>query len=302
MIVYNVVNGFVCFQYSYFINGILKDEFGFQGFVMFDWLFYIFGVDFVLVGFDMNMLGDINIFLFGFSNWYYEFSRLVFNGFVFFDRLNDMVIRIVVIWYKFGQDRDYLRFNFLLNICDCDGLFYFVVFFFFKGQVNWFVNVQVDYYLIVREVVQDVIIFFKNNGSFFFLMILQFFYVFGIVVQVNFDGFNVCMNCVCNKGIFGMGWGFGVVDYFYLDDLILVIRKWVFDVKFFNIDGFFWFYFILLFDDVVIVFIIFDVGENLFIVEGNNGDCNSVKLVVWYNGDELVRKIVEKYNNVIVVV
>lgn len=38
MTAYNAVNGSACSQNSHLINGLLKEELGFQGFVMSDWL------------------------------------------------------------------------------------------------------------------------------------------------------------------------------------------------------------------------------------------------------------------------
>lgn len=73
------------------INGILKDELGFQGFVMTDWFGHIGGVSSALAGLDMSMPGDGVIPLLGVSYWAYELSRSVLNGTLPLDRLNDMV-------------------------------------------------------------------------------------------------------------------------------------------------------------------------------------------------------------------
>jgi len=65
MVAYNAVNGSACTQNSYLLNGLLKDELGFQGFAMSDWLAQIGGVSAALSGLDMDMPGDGAIPLFG---------------------------------------------------------------------------------------------------------------------------------------------------------------------------------------------------------------------------------------------
>ncbi|KAK4188229.1 glycosyl hydrolase family 3 N terminal domain-containing protein [Podospora australis] len=301
MTAYNAVNGSACSQHSYLINGLLKDELGFQGFVMSDWLSHISGVDSALAGLDMNMPGDTNIPLFGFSNWHYELSRSVLNGSVPVGRLNDMVTRIVAAWYKLGQDKDHPTPNFSSNTRDRNGLLYPAALLSPIGQVNWFVNVQADHYIVARQVAQDAITLLKNNGSALPLSPSASLHVFGTAAQVNPDGPNACMNRACNKGTLGMGWGSGVADYPYLDDPITAIKKRVPSTQFFNTDSFPWFHPTPSPNDTAIVFITSDAGENSFTVEGNNGDRNSAKLAAWHNGDELVRKVAEKYSSVIVI-
>ena len=85
------VNGSACSQNSKLINGILKDELGFQGFVVSDWLAQIGGVSSALAGLDMAMPGDGAIPLVGSSYWGSELSTSILNGTVPVDRLNDMV-------------------------------------------------------------------------------------------------------------------------------------------------------------------------------------------------------------------
>lgn len=301
MTAYNAVNGSACSQNAYLLNGILKDELGFQGFVMSDWLAHISGVDSALAGLDMSMPGDTMVPLFGFSYWKYELTRSVLNGSVPLDRLNDMATRIVATWYQFGQDKNYPPPNFSSNTKSRDGLLYPAALLSPSGQVNWFVNVQADHYLVARQVAQDAITLLKNNGSLLPLSGSSRLSVFGTDAAVNPDGANACLNRACNKGTLGMGWGSGVADYPYFDDPITAIRKRAGDVSFYNTDSFpsvpapkp---------EDVAIVFLSSDAGENSFTVEGNHGDRDNSKLSAWHNGDELVKKVAAKYSNVVVVV
>jgi hypothetical protein len=170
------------------------------------------------------------------------------------------------------------------------------------GQVNWFVNVQEDHYLVARQVAQDAITLLKNTDGFLPLSSASKLTVFGTDAQVNSNGPNACLNRACNTGTLGMGWGSGVADYPYFDDPISAIRRRVPDVEFHNRDTF-----PLIFDDpspddVAIVFISSDSGENSFTVENNHGDRDSAKLAAWHGGDKLVEKAAEKFSNVVVVV
>src|SRR5690606_20225809 len=111
-----------------------------------------------------------------------------------------------------------------------------------SGQVNWFVNVQEDHYLVARQVAQDAITLLKNNDSFLPLAASPLgggkLSVFGTDAQVNDKGPNACMFRACNKGTVGMGWGSGVAEYPYMDDPISAIRRRVPDVEFYNTDSF----------------------------------------------------------------
>lgn len=54
-------------------------------------------------------------------------------------------------------------------------------------------------------------------------------------------------------------------------------------------------------DDVAMVFISSDSGENTYTVEGNHGDRDNSGLKAWYGGDDLIKKAAAKYKSVIVV-
>lgn len=90
------------------INGLLKDELGFQGFIMSDWLAQMSGVASALAGLDMGMPGDTIIPLLGYSYWMYQMSEAILNGSIPVDRLDDAATRVVAAWYQMGQEYVFL--------------------------------------------------------------------------------------------------------------------------------------------------------------------------------------------------
>ena len=105
---YQMTNNSYSCGNSKLLNGILKDELGFQGFVQSDWLAQRSGVGTALAGLDMSMPGDGIFWQDGKSLWGPELTRSVLNGTVPLSRLNDMVTRIVAAWYQMGQDNESL--------------------------------------------------------------------------------------------------------------------------------------------------------------------------------------------------
>ncbi|KAF3062794.1 putative beta-glucosidase F [Daldinia childiae] len=301
---YNAINGSAASQNSHILNGLLKDELGFQGLVMTDWLAQISGVASALAGLDMSMPGDTignNVPLFGYSNWMYELSRSVLNGSVPVDRLNDMATRVVATWYQLGQDEDYPLPNFSSNTADREGPLYPGALFSPVGVVNEYVNVQADHKVVAKQVAQEAITLLKNNGSFLPLSTSAPLFVFGTDAQADPQGINSCTDKSCNRGLLGMGWGSGSANYPYIDDPISSFKRKATNVTYYATDSFpsapapte---------DDVAVVFITSDAGENSYTVEGNHGDRDESGLKAWHNGDELVQKAAAKYSNVVVVV
>lgn len=302
MTAYNAVNGSASSHQPYLINGLLKDELGFQGLVMSDWLSHMSGVDSALAGLDLDMPGDVQIPLFGGSFWMYELTRSVLNGTVPMERVNDMATRVVAVWYQMGQDaEDFPSVNFDTNSNEAMGPLYAAAWPKSPiGLVNEFVQVQDDHHLVARQIAQEAITMLKNEDSLLPLSESRTLKVFGTAAKTNPDGPNACADRNCNKGTLGQGWGSGTVDYMYLDDPIGAIEERAGDVEFFNTDSFpkvdepse---------DDVAIVFITSDAGENTYTVEGNHGDRDASGLHAWHNGDKLVKDVAGTYSNVIVV-
>lgn len=304
MIAYNAVNGSACSQNSYLINNILKDELGFQGFVMSDWLAQISGVPSALAGLDMSMPGDIHTvpLVTAQSYWMYEYTRSILNGSIPVDRLDDSVTRILAAWYQMGQDQGYPEPNFSSNTQDAEGDLYPGAWPDSpKGVVNEFVDVQADHSVVAKEVARDAVTLLKNVNGTLPLSLNATLKVFGTDAEKNSDGINSCSDQGCNKGTLGMGWGSGSARYPYLDSPIDGLKSRGVNYSFFNSDAFpsnskpsv---------DDVALVFVTADSGENYITVEGNPGDRDGSKLNLWHNGDKLVKDVAAKYSNVVVVV
>ncbi|KAI3322991.1 glycoside hydrolase family 3 protein [Xylariaceae sp. AK1471] len=302
---YNAVNGSACSQNAYLINGLLKDELGFQGLVMTDWLAQISGVGSALAGLDMSMPGDTigdSIPLLGLSNWQYELTRSVLNGSVPVDRVNDMATRIVAAWYKMGQDAaDYPPPNFSSNTADRVGPLYPGALISPTGVVNEYVNVQADHKTVAKQVAQEAITLLKNDGNFLPITTSASLFVFGTDAQADPQGINSCTDKSCNRGLLGMGWGSGSANYPYLDDPISSLRRKAANVTYYSTDSFPTVAAPTALD-VAVVFINSDSGENSYTVENNHGDRDASGLSAWHNGDTLVQKAAAAYSNVVVVV
>ncbi|KAJ5856447.1 uncharacterized protein N7529_010391 [Penicillium soppii] len=301
MTAYSDVNSSSCSQNSKLLNGILKDELGFQGFVMTDWLGHYSGVPSALAGLDMAMPGDGAVPLFGDSYWGPELSRSVLNGSVPVNRLNDMVTRIVATWYKFGQDKDYPLPNFSTNTQDKEGPLYPGALFSPSGVVNQFVDVQGNHNVTVRKVAREAITLLKNDMNILPLRRNDSLKVFGTDAGGNPDGLNSCTDQGCNKGVLTMGWGSGTARLPYLNTPQEAIANITSNVEFHITDSF-PSSVTATAKDIALVFINADSGENYITVDGNPGDRTEAGLNAWHNGDDLVKAAAAKFSNVVVII
>jgi beta-glucosidase-like glycosyl hydrolase len=149
---YNLVNGTYACENNHTMNGIIKNELGFQGFVMSDWGAQHSTIS-AMTGLDMTMPGNIG----SSSNSSYFGANLtayVENGTIPEARLDDMATRILASWYFLGQDSpDYPTTN-------------FNAFFPLDEATNEHIDVQDDHGELVRKIDRSSIVLLKNvNGA-----------------------------------------------------------------------------------------------------------------------------------------
>ncbi|KAL2758087.1 glycoside hydrolase family 3 protein [Sodiomyces alcalophilus JCM 7366] len=92
-------NSYGC-QNSKTMNGLLKDELGFQGWVVSDWDAQHAGVAAALAGMDVAMPEPHDY-------WGDTLVEAVRNGSVPEDRVTDMATRVIASWYHLSQDKDF---------------------------------------------------------------------------------------------------------------------------------------------------------------------------------------------------
>jgi beta-glucosidase-like glycosyl hydrolase len=145
---YNLINGTYACENNNTMNGILKNELGFQGFVMSDW-FAQHSTMSAMTGLDMTMPGDIssdpNTSYFGAN-----LTAYVQNGTIPEARVDDMATRILASWYLLGQDSpNYPTTN-------------FNTFFPLDEVTNEHIDVQGDHGKLVRDIDTSSIVLLKN--------------------------------------------------------------------------------------------------------------------------------------------
>ncbi|KAL3469791.1 glycosyl hydrolase family 3 N terminal domain-containing protein [Aspergillus californicus] len=107
---YQRLNGSYACENSKALNGLLKEELGFQGYVMSDWGGTHSGVASILSGLDMDMPGGLGSYgtnpaagsFFG-----PNVTLAVNNGTIDESRIDDMIVRIMTPYYWLNQDIDF---------------------------------------------------------------------------------------------------------------------------------------------------------------------------------------------------
>ncbi|KAF2202130.1 beta-glucosidase 1 precursor [Delitschia confertaspora ATCC 74209] len=249
---YNQVNNSYACQNSKLMNGILKDELGFQGFVQSDWLGQRSGVASALAGLDVTMPGDGLKWADGNSLWGPQLTKAVLNGSVPMERLDDMVTRVVAAWYQLGQD-DPEKWplqppygdggpNFSSWTNNKTGLLHPGSTDKSTGVVNKFVNVQGEgdnfHGTLARRIAAEGTVLLKNEDNLLPLdrngwredekLGKEMKYrvgIFGDDARANQKGPNACPDRACNIGTLASGWGSGAVEFPYLVTPLEAIRE-----------------------------------------------------------------------------
>ena len=285
---YNQVNNSYACQNSKLLNGLLKDELGFQGYVMTDWAAGHAGVASVLAGLDMMMPGD-QTFSDGLSYFGGNLTAAVLNGTIPESRLDDMAIRIVAPFLRLKQDKDFPKIAVHpLLAASRSG-----------------VDVRGNHSDVAFEVARDSIVLLKNVKNALPLGLTPSLNLFGEDAIVNPAGANACTNEACLKGTVPLGWGSGIANFPYLispseaisararsegSTTVAVTDQW--DYGAINQTA--------ALSNTALVFISAISGEGYLSVDKNFGDRNNY--TAWKEGDRLVEAVSSRCNNTIVIV
>ncbi|KAJ5141731.1 CAZyme family GH3 [Penicillium atrosanguineum] len=297
MCAYQQVNNSHACENSKLLNGILKDELGFQGFVQSDWLAQRSGVQSALSGLDMSMPGDGLKWADGDSLWGPHLTRAALNTSVPMNRINDMVTRIVAAWFHFRQDNWHRPPpesdggpNFSswttekigsLHPGSPDDLS--------KEVVNHFVDVAAEGTVLLKNI-DNTLPFDRNVSK------SERRYRVGVYGEDAGPGQgpNVCPDRGCNQGTLAEGWGSGAVDFPYLvtpwDALQTAWNSETVDIRGYltnavaeqDVEE----------QDLCVVFANSDGGEGFIKNDGVNGDRND--LFLQRNGVALIERVARR--------
>ncbi|RBQ80421.1 hypothetical protein VDGD_03973 [Verticillium dahliae] len=108
---YNRVNQTYVCENSKILNGLLKDELGFQGYVVSDWFATHSGVASAAAGLDMTMPGAMNsaaTAIFPTPSYFGgNLTAAVLNGTLTEEKVNDMARRVLTPYFYLKQDEDF---------------------------------------------------------------------------------------------------------------------------------------------------------------------------------------------------
>ncbi|GKT47596.1 putative beta-glucosidase btgE [Colletotrichum spaethianum] len=303
---YNQVNNSYGCQNSKLLNGLLKEELGFQGFIMSDWQAQHAGAATAVAGLDMAMPGDV-LFNTGTTFWGTNLTVAVLNGTVPEYRLDDMALRIMAAFFKVGlkvEDEPDINFSSWTK-ATVGPAHYFA-----KENIE-VINQHVDvrrgreHGNLIREIAAKATVLLKNKGA-LPLKKPKFLAVIGEDAGPNSQGPNGCADRGCNDGTLGAAWGSGSAEYPYLitPDQALQARAIAegsrYESILSNYESAATTALVTQPDATAIVFVNADSGEGYINVGGNEGDRQN--LTLWNAGDELVKNVSSINNNTIVVI
>ncbi|KAF9884869.1 hypothetical protein FE257_000936 [Aspergillus nanangensis] len=307
MCAYQKVNNSHSCENSKLLNGILKDELGFQGFVQSDWLAQRSGINSALGGLDMSMPGDGMRWANGKPLWGNELTRAVLNTSVPMERLNDMVTRIVAAWYHFRQDEwdppapegeggpnfsswTDEQFDWAHHAAKSGDF----------ELVNKFVDAGAGHGDIARRVAAEGTVLVKNVDN--TLPLSRTPATPGYRIGIYGDdagpalGPNACQDRGCNQGTLGSGWGSGTVEFPFLISPVEALRDaWQGDVQqtpylrnaVMPADA--------MDKDLCLVFVNADSGEGFISAGGIHGD--RPNLFLQKGGDSLIKIVSDNCGN-----
>ncbi|KAI0338576.1 hypothetical protein BDW22DRAFT_1362622 [Trametopsis cervina] len=295
---YNLINDTYACENDKMLDDVLKREYGFRGYVMSDWSAQHSTIS-AAVGLDMTMPGDIT-FSSGTSWFGQNLTDFVANGTIAQARLDDMATRILAGWYLLKQDGPYPAVSFNA--------------FNFLDQVNnKHVDVQDDHFTVVREIGAAGAVLLRNEHNALPLKLGQ----GGIrsIVVVGNDGGpalrgpNGFSDRGGDDGVLAMGWGSGTAQFPYLIDPLEAIQSrarsgkksserplvswWLNNWDLRGAAS------AVAQQDVAIVFVNADSGEQYITVDGNEGDRKN--LTLWGNADNLIAAVAANNKNTVVV-
>ncbi|OSD03878.1 glycoside hydrolase family 3 protein [Trametes coccinea BRFM310] len=289
---YNLVNDTYACQNDRTLNQLLKDEIGFQGYVMSDWGAHHSTLA-AVAGLDMSMPGDITFS--SHTSWYgANLTAYVENGTIAESRVDDMAERIIAAYYLLEQDQNYPEVSF--NAFDMT-----------DPATNAHVDVQADHYKVVREIGSAGAVLLKNVAGALPLKTPRSIAVIGNDSGPSTRGPNGYSDRGGDDGTLAMGWGSGTTQFPYLVTPLEAIQAraqqdapgtqvswWLsnWDTAGAAATAFQ--------QDVALVFVNADSGEDYITVDGNEGDRKN--LTLWINADPLIEAVASANPNTVVVV
>lgn len=309
---YNAVNNTNACENSYVLNYLLKEEMAFQGFVVSDWGAQHSGVYSALAGLDLSMPGEVSdSWLSGRSYWGPLLTRAIYNQTLPQERLNDMVIRILVPFLACNSI-DFPSEDTLPNFSSWTHHTYGQALPYQHAgpivQQNWHIEARSKLSdKVALNVAREAIVLLKNCGQNLPVSRtdgVRNIFIGGNGAGLDPNGFN-CKDQKCVQGTMSSGWGSAAVNNPFIvtpyEALSEKAKAQGMTVNFASatddLDQVEHFSSIA---DLAIVVVQAHSGEGYIEIDGNYGDRKN--LTLWHEGEKLIAAVADRCQKTVVIV